>query len=193
MSLPTSSKTGEPKSPKGGNISKRMHVSSCRSQDETLRHHLANLKMAQDSGLRRIGNRIVIPPKDAADLLGVSRTTIYDLAGLERSDSGGVYLDSLLTVHAKRQKSETPASLAEQWKEARARKAIADADKSEIERDYSSRVRSLSVETTKREWTFGIVYGKRGSLSPQDSYGISSAPSDHRILSRQGATESSPW
>ena len=92
-------------------------------------------KMAQDSGLRRIGNRIVIPPKDAADLLGVSRTTIYDLAGLERPDSGGVYLDSLLTVHVKRQKSETPASLAEQWKEARARKAIADADKSEVERD----------------------------------------------------------
>ena len=102
--------------------------------------------MAQDSGLRRIGNRIVIPPKDAADLLGVSRTTIYDLAGLERPDSGGVYLDSLLTVHAKRQKSETPASLAEQWKEARARKAIADADKSEVERDLLTGS-PLSVET----------------------------------------------
>ena len=56
-----------------------------------------------------------------ADLLGVSRTTIYDLAGLEHADAGGVYLDSLLDVYAKRQKSETPASLAEQVKEARTR------------------------------------------------------------------------
>ena len=46
--------------------------------------------MVQDSGLHRDGNRIVIPPKDAADHLGVSRTTIYDLGGIERSDSGGV-------------------------------------------------------------------------------------------------------
>ena len=118
--------------------------------------------MAQDTGLRRIGNRIVIPPKDVADLLGVSRTTIYDLDGLERADAGGVYIDSLLKVYAKRQKSETPASLAEQVKEARARRAIADADKAEIERDLltGSTVERATIESD----LYGAVIAARDRL-----------------------------